>query len=118
MTFSQVNTDHIGKDMQTYLSRHARENGIYLYYEEPDEMYVYLHGMNSLQGENSIYYTDFSVKANADTLEIHYSSNKTSDYSDRTLAREGLYKVHLDKKYSTIQAFHNGEEVPFNDISS
>ena len=78
---------------------------------------IFLNGSNVKLGDKAIYFTDFNVEKNGETLSISYNTAETADYSNQSLKNELLYKVNLDKMYETIKAISNGEETSFGVIS-
>lgn len=117
LSFQEVREKGIHTDIQTFIDHTNEENGVHLYFEKEKEVYVYLNASNVIQGEKAIYFTDFNVEENGDTLSIIYNTTETSDYTNQSLEHELLYKINLDKEYENIEAINNGEESSFGVIS-
>lgn len=117
LSFSKISEKDVNKDIQSFIDDVKNKNGAYLYFDNQKAMYVYLNGTNVKQGEKVVYFTDFDVEEDGDTLNIQYSSAETNDYSSQSFNYELLYKVNLDKKYETVKLFNNSKEVSYDVIS-
>lgn len=117
LSFTKVREKDVNKDIQSFIDNVNDENGVHLYFEHQKAVYVYLNGSNVKQGGKVIHFTDFNVEKSGETLSILYNTAETTDYSNESLKHELLYKVNLDKKYETIKAISNGQEVSFGVIS-
>jgi hypothetical protein len=117
LSFSEVSENGGNKNFRSFINDVKGKNGVHLFFEGQKAVYVYLNGSNVKQGEKALYFTDFNVKKNGETLSILYNTAETADYSNQSLKHELLYKVNLDKKYEFIKLFSNGEEVSFSVIS-
>jgi beta-lactamase superfamily II metal-dependent hydrolase len=117
LSFSKVSEKGVNKNIQSFIAIVKNENGVHLYFDNQKAIYVYLNGRNVKQGEKAIYFTDFDVKEEGDTLNILYSNAVTTDYTNQSLKHELLYKVTLNKKYEYVKPFSNGNEVSFGVVS-
>lgn len=117
LTYSQVEKQDVKQVIQSFISELEDENGINVYLDSESEVYVYLNSANVTQGEPAVYFTDFDVEENGDTLQIIYNTKTTTVYTDQDLDHESLYKVNVNKKYEYVKAYSDGKEVAFNMIS-
>lgn len=115
--FTKVGKDNVNKDIQSFIDKAKDENGVHLYLDKQKTIYVYLNGKNVKKGEKAVHFTDFDVKKNGKSLNILYSNDETTDYSNQSLNYEILYKVNLDKNYENIKLFSNGVEDSFGLVS-
>ncbi|MGM8216603.1 hypothetical protein ACLIA0_13670 [Bacillaceae bacterium W0354] len=117
LSYIEMSKDELDKNVQSFFEKVEEDNGVHLYYDEENTIYVYLNGRNVLQGEEATYFTEFDIQADGETLKLLYKSDETLDYKDGSFRRELYYKVTLDKKYEIIRVFNNGEETRFGTIS-
>ena len=117
LSFEEVNKKGVNKNIQSFIDDVKDENGVHLYFEKQNVVYVYLNGTNVKQGDKAILFTDFNVEDNDETLNIFYNIEETEDYSSQSLENELLYKVNSNKKDETIKLFKNGKEDSFGKIS-
>ncbi|MGO4890373.1 hypothetical protein ACJ2A9_21715 [Anaerobacillus sp. MEB173] len=117
LTFSEVSEEAVHKEIRSFINGAKDENGVYLYFDNQELMYVYLNGTNVNEGEMLVHFTDFDVEGSGDTMDILYRDAETTDISDQSLHYELLYKVKINKEYETIRLFRNDEEVSFGGIS-
>ncbi|MCF6409440.1 hypothetical protein [Pseudalkalibacillus salsuginis] len=103
----------IHKDVQKFIDQVDEQNGVHLFFDKKEAVYVFLNAANMDQGEEAAYIKNFTVKCEGDTLEIYYAEKGTRDYSNNQLDHQLLYKINLDKYYEKIVAFSNEKEVPF-----
>lgn len=117
LSFSEVSVKSAGKDIQTFIVDVEDENGVHLYFDNANVIYVYMNGLNVVQGEKAFYFTNFDIEESGETLNIKYKSTETTDYSNQSLTHEILYKLNTTKNYQSIKVFCDGEEVSFGTIS-
>lgn len=119
LSFAEKSDGELNKDVQSFFHNLKYENGVHSFEDnDKNTIFLYLNERNVIQGEKAVYFTDFDVQADDDTLKIFYESDKTLDYSDESKRRELYYKVNLDKKYDYIKLFNNGEETHFGAAGS
>lgn len=117
LSYSKIKIDNAKQDVKSFIGETKNENGIHLYLEGNEDIYVFLNGINVTLGEKAIYYDDFKVSADTDILKIVYSQKETENYSSEEIDYQLLYRVRLDKKYNVIKAIKNGKEVQIGVIS-
>lgn len=108
--------NHLNKEMKEFTNAVASENGTHLYYDRKGTMNIFLNGINVDQGSKALYFTDFNVEADGDTLNILFHHDYTEDYSNPDLNYQMLYQIKLDKTYDKIMLFDNEEETSFHTI--
>lgn len=114
----EVNQESLSRDIQLFFQGVKEENGVHLYFDNQNNtMFVYLNGSNVTQDKKAVYFTEFDVKRENDTLNLLYKSDMTSDYSNSSLEHELFYKVNADKEYEEVKLFNNGNETSFGTIS-
>lgn len=64
LSFSEVSKDVVNKDIKTFISNVKNENGIYLYFDKQNTIYVYLNASNVKQGEKAVHFNGFDVEGN------------------------------------------------------
>lgn len=79
-------------------------------------MYVFINGIYVNQGNDAVYFSDFNVSAQQDTLNVFINQEYDSDYSNTKLKYQVLYKIKTVEKYDTINLFINGKPVSFDEI--
>lgn len=113
-----INVSETDEAVQSFIEDALAENGAYLYTDDGDKTYyVFLNGRNVNQGEEAFHFSDFTVKAAGDTLNVNYQSESTADYSSPDLDFTALYEIMLDKDYGTVEIFENGSEGIFHAVS-
>jgi hypothetical protein len=117
LSYSQVEKSGGNKSLRTFISGVEDKNGVSIYFDSDKTVYVYLNSATVKQGEPPVYFTDFTVEENGDTLQICYNTETGTDYTNKEQNHELLFKVNLNKKYEFMQAYRNGEEVAINSIS-
>lgn len=117
LTFSEIEIKNVKRDILTFFKSVEDENGIHLYMDGKEVIYVMLNGKNVMEGEQAIHFTGFSVDADDESLLIYYNEEETDDYSDQTLKHQVVYKVNKDRDYEKLRTFRNGEEVPIGVVS-
>ncbi|GGM43273.1 hypothetical protein GCM10011351_31530 [Paraliobacillus quinghaiensis] len=118
LSYTEVRKESLNKDIQSFFQGVKEENGIHLYLDNHNAaIFVYLNGSNVVQGEEAMYFTEFDVESDNETLNLLYKSDKTSDHSNSTWEYELFYKVNLDKDYEEMKLFNNGNETHLGTIS-
>lgn len=120
LSFKEVDKEDLSKDIQSFFDGVKDQNGVHLHSNRDDKntMYFYFNERNVNQGEEAVYFTDFDLEADGDTLKILYESDQTLDYSDNSIKNEVYLKVNLDQNYETISVFNNGEETHFGTVTA
>lgn len=117
LSFSEVSKENIKQGIQSFLQDVKEKNGVHLYFDnQNDTLFVYLNGLNVIQGKKAVNFTHFDVEKENNTLNLLYKSVETSNYTTSSLNSELLYKVNLDKYYENIKLFHNGKETSLGTI--
>ncbi len=116
LLFTEVNMNHVNKDVTEFMNDVQGENGAYLYHDNKWDMYIFLNGINVVQGSKALHFTDANIATDGDTLKIYFQHDSTDDYSDQSLNFQQLYKLTLDKTYDKIMIFDNDEETSFQGI--
>ncbi|MGG3891491.1 hypothetical protein [Metabacillus fastidiosus] len=116
LVFSEVTMTNIPSDVQKSIESAKTENGCYLFTDEGKGMYVFLNGGNVISGEEAAFFTDVKIEQHEDTLNIYFTENKTSEYSNGKLKHQFLYKISPHDSYEKIQLLRNGEPIPFDTV--
>lgn len=115
--FTNVNLNNVNNKVKSSLSSYYSKNGIYLYQDDTDEMYLFLNAYNVMQGEKATYYTDIGIEVNDKTIVINFSEKRSDDYQNKEIENNRLiYKIKKTKNVESISILKNGQEVPFNSI--
>lgn len=118
LTFSEIEAEKAGKDIQEFIESVEDQKGPNLYFDEKKgQMYVYLNGANVIQGEKATHFKDFELDVDGNTLKFLFNQHETDEYSSKELSYKALYKVKLDKEYDQVEAYSNGQLVPFQVVS-
>lgn len=118
LTYSEIKIEKVSKDVQEFIGSVEEQKGPHLYFDEKKgQIYVYLNGANVIQGEKATHFKDFELDVEGDTLKFLFNQDKTDDYSSKELMYKALYKVKLDKVYDQVEAYRNGQLVPFQVVS-
>ena len=115
-SFSEISIDHANDSVQEFIQYAEVKNGNYLYLDGKKGMYVFINGIYVNQGNDAVYFSDFNVSAQQDTLNVFINQEYDSDYSNTTLKYQVLYKIKTVEKYDTINLFINGKPVSFDEI--
>ncbi|MBY0121635.1 hypothetical protein [Bacillus sp. S/N-304-OC-R1] len=99
LSFSEVSVNSAGKDIQSFIVDVKNENGVHLYFDNANVIYVYMNGLNVVQGEKAFHFTNLDVEESGETLNIKYKSTETTDYSNQSLTHEILYKLNTAMNY-------------------
>lgn len=114
--FTKINLDNANKKVKSSLSSFYSKNGIYLYEDGKDEMYLFLNGYNVMQGGKVPYYTDIRIEVKDKTLVINFREKYTEDYQNKEIENRLLYKIKNPKNVDTISILKNGQETHFDSI--
>ncbi|MBH0170184.1 lipoprotein [Fictibacillus sp. 18YEL24] len=119
---SKLRTDLIspkeaGKEVQSFFETAKKQNGIHLYQDKDEKIYLMLNGANILQDQPAITFSNFKVKEDGDTLKVYYEVETVADYEDKNLENQLFYEVELNKAYETIQLYKNGKPSNFEMVS-
>lgn len=115
-TFSEVSVNTANDDVREFIKHVEQKNGNYLYLDDKKGMYVFLNGIFVEQGSDAVYFSDFNVNAQQGTLNFFFNQEYDSDYSNKNLNYQALYKIETKAKYDTIKLFSNGKPVSFDII--
>jgi len=114
--FTKVDLNNANGEIKSSLSNYYSENGIYLYENGTDEVYLFLNGYNVEQGEKSYYYDDISMEVKDKTLFINFSEKYADNYENKEVENRQLYKINKPENIDTIKVFSNEQETHFDSI--
>jgi hypothetical protein len=115
--FTDVNLNNVNLKVKSSLSSYYSKNGIYLYQDGSDEIYLFLNAYNVMPGEKATYYKDIGVEVKDKTIVINFSEKFSGDYQDKEIENNRLlYKIKKPKNVESISILKDGQEVPFNSI--
>ncbi|MFJ7935958.1 hypothetical protein [Sporosarcina sp. NPDC096371] len=117
-TFSEISINNADDQIREFINLVEMENGHYLYLDDKNGMYVFLNGIYVRQGHDAVYFSDFNVIVQQDTLSMFINQEYDSDYSNAQLNYQVLYKINTEANYDTIQLYINGRPVSFDAIYS
>ncbi|OLS35077.1 hypothetical protein BTR22_16825 [Alkalihalophilus pseudofirmus] len=109
LTYSEVSIDHVESNLDAFIQQAEPENGIYLFFHNDDSFYVYVTSGHLTQGERPLHISNFNVERKGDVLNIYYEEEQAEEGSNN----HRLYLVKLDKPIEEINAYKNGEDIPF-----
>lgn len=115
-SFSEISIANANDSVQEFIQYAEVKNGNYLYLDGKKGIYVFINGVYVNQGSDAVYFSDFNVSAQQDTLNVFINQEYDSDYSNTTLKYQVLYKIKTVEKYDTINLFINGKPVSFDEI--
>ncbi|WP_342538235.1 lipoprotein [Sporosarcina sp. FSL K6-1540] len=115
-SFSEISIGNANDAVQEFIEYAEVKNGNYLYLDGEKNMYVFINGIYVNQGNDAVYFSDFNVSAQQDTLNVFINQEYDSDYSNTKLKYQVLYKIKTVEKYDTINLFINGKPVSFDEI--
>ena len=115
-SFSEISIVNANDRVQEFIQYAEVKNGNYLYLDGKKGIYVFINGIYVNQGNDAVYFSDFNVSAQQDTLNVFINQEYDSDYSNTTLKYQVLYKIKTVEKYDTINLFINGKPVSFDEI--
>ncbi|WP_342514759.1 hypothetical protein MKY34_08535 [Sporosarcina sp. FSL K6-1522] len=110
---SEVAIDNVSSDMQDMIE--DLENGNYLFSGEKVQ-YVFLNRIHVVQGEEAIILNDFSTDVKDQVLTISFNEASTSDYENKDVKHQLLYKITGKGDYDTILFEMNGKEIPIDSV--
>lgn len=119
---SKLRTDLIspkeaGNEVQSFFETAKKQNGIHLYQDNDEKIYLMLNGANILQNQPAITFSNFKVKEDGAMLKVYYEVETVADYEDKNLENQLFYEVELNKAYETIQLYKNGKPSNFEMVS-
>jgi len=114
--FTKVDLNNANGEIKSSLSTFYSKNGIYLYENGTDEVYLFLNGYNVVQGEKTPYYADVSMKVKDKTLVINFSEKYADDYENKEVENRHLYKIKKPENVDTIKVFSNEQETHFDAV--
>ncbi|MDF2882026.1 MAG: hypothetical protein K0R54_2583 [Clostridiaceae bacterium] len=115
--FTDVNLNNVNLKVKSSLSSYYGKNGIYLYQDGSDEMFLFLNAYNVMPGEKATYYTDIGIEVKDKMIVINFSEKFSDDYQNKEIENNRLlYKIKKPKNVETISILKNGQDVPFNSI--
>ncbi|MEC2073326.1 hypothetical protein [Alkalihalophilus marmarensis] len=109
LTYSEVSIDHVESNLDAFIQQAEPENGIYLFFHNEDSFYVYVTSGHLTQGERPLHISNFNVEREGDVLHIYYEEEQAEEGSNN----HRLFLVKLDKPIEEINAYKNGEDIPF-----
>ncbi|MBO0600225.1 hypothetical protein I2483_01000 [Sporosarcina sp. E16_3] len=115
-SFSEISIANANDRVQEFIQYAEVKNGNYLYLDGKKGIYVFINGVFVTQGNDAVYFSDFNVNAQQDTLNVFINQEYDSDYSNTTLKYQVLYKINTVEKYDAINLFINGKPVSFDEI--
>ena len=110
---SEVAIGNVSHDMQEMIE--DLENGNYLFSGEK-EQYVFLNRGTVIQGEEAVVLSDFSADVKDQVLTISFNEAATSDYENKDVKHQLLYKITGKGDYDTILFEMNGKEIPIDSV--
>jgi len=115
-SFSEISITNANDSVQEFIQYAEVKNGNYLYLDGKKGIYVFINGIYVNQGSDAVYFSDFNVSSQQDTLNVFINQEYDSDYLNTTLKYQVLYKIKTVEKYDTINLFINGKPVFFDEI--
>lgn len=115
---TKVNINAANKHVKTFLNKCNDKNGIYLYDDGKDNMYMYLNNYYVVQGEKASYISAIKTKGQGKTLVINLNEKYTDDYKSKNVGKKLLYRVMMPKGFDNISVYKNGEQTSFNMIGN
>lgn len=116
LLFTKVDLNNVNGEIKSSLSNYYSENGIYLYENGTDEVYLFLNCYNVAQGEKPSYYADVSMEVKDKTLVINFSKKYADNYENKEVENRQLYKINKPENIDTIKVFSNEQETHFDSI--
>ena len=117
LSYSEVKTDTVNKDVKDFVTSIEDTNGIYLYEGDKKTKYIFFNEYIVEQGEEALYFEDIKMYGEGQTLTISFTEHATDDYANKSLNNRLLYEVKIDKDYESIKLLKNGEETAFKVVS-
>ncbi len=115
--FKNITMDELDKEISTFFLNQQNENGVYLFQDQGERIYVFLNGWNVKQGEAAPTFSNFEIEPDGDTLRIHFEEQLTTDYENKEVDNRLIYEIRFDRNYESLAIFKNGKETHF-DVSS
>ncbi|MBO0586846.1 hypothetical protein [Sporosarcina sp. E16_8] len=115
-SFSEISIANANDSVQEFIQYAEVKNGNYLYLDGEKSIYIFINGIYVNQGNDAVYFSDFNVSAQQDTLNVFINQEYDSDYSNTALKSQVLYKIKTVEKYDTINLFINGKPIFFDEI--
>ena len=69
-SYSEISIDNANDSVQEFIKYAEVKNGNYLYLDGKKGMYVFINGIYVNQGSDAVYFSDFNVSAQQDTLNV------------------------------------------------
>ncbi|MGD6963465.1 hypothetical protein ACQCVB_14740 [Fictibacillus phosphorivorans] len=122
MDDSKLRTDLIAlqeadSEVQSFFETAKKQNGIHLFQDQDERIYLMLNEVNILQDQPAITFSNLKVKEDGATLKVFYEEETIADYEDKNIENQLLYEVELNKAYETIQLYKNGKSSNFEMVS-
>lgn len=110
LTFSEINPEKASKRVKDFITQmeineDGTGNGIYVFNEGKDKLYLYL-SQEFLEKGNT--FGSFDVKEEEGSINIYL--NELSDEEMTDTVQQKLYKINRPKDYEYLRVFKNGEE--------
>ncbi|KIL45052.1 membrane lipoprotein lipid attachment site-containing protein [Jeotgalibacillus soli] len=112
--YTEVIMESTDKAVQKFINEVKEKNGIYLYQDAGERLFVFLNNVLVEQGSEAIFFSGFDIKNEKDTVNIYFNQETKKDYVNKDLNNQVLYEVKLDKEYDYIKLFSNNEETHFS----
>lgn len=117
LSYSEVMMESTDQDVQKFINGVKEKNGIYLFQDAGEKIFVFLNSNTVIQGDKAIQFTDFDIKSEGDTINVYFEEQSTEKYANKELSNQILYEVKLDKRYDVINLFRNNEDAHFTKVS-
>lgn len=114
--FTKVDLNNANGEIKSSLRKYYSKNGIYLFENGTDEVYLFLNGYNVAQGENPSYYANVSMEVKDKTLVINFSEKYTDGYENKEVENRHLYKINKPENVDAIKVFNNEKETHFDGV--
>lgn len=114
LVHKEVKMDELDTEISSFFLDQQDENGVYLFQDQGERIYVFLNEWNVKQGESASSFSNFEVEPEGDTLNIYYEEQTTMDYKNQELDNKIIYEVQFDRDYDSLAIFKNGEETHFS----
>ncbi len=118
LTFSKENYKNTDNKIKVFMDKLNDKNGIYLYSDGTNDMYLFLNGYNVNIGEKASYFTDIEMEVKDRTLIINFNEKYTDDYINKEIDNRVLYKIKQPKNVDTIRIYKNEQETHFDSIGN
>lgn len=118
LSFSKENLKSTDKKIKVFMERYSDKNGIYLFEDDTNEMYLFLNGYNVKNGDKASYFTDIKKEVKEGILIISFIEKYTDDYKNKGIPNRVLYKIKRPKNVDTIRIYKNGQETHFDVVGN